>query len=80
LGNLYHVTEVLGKVQVLVNTDHTMSHFVLDFLLILVECLLDLNEGLQLYLCVYFRIRMLDVRVFHEVEVIIVVLEYFIRG
>lgn len=80
LGDLYHVTEVLGKVQVLINTDHAMSHFVLNLLLILVKCLLDLNEGLQLYLCVNFRIRMSDIRVFHEVEIVIVVLEYFIRG
>lgn len=54
LGDLYHVTEVLGKVQVLIYTDHAMSHFILDLLLILVECLLDLDEGLQLHLSIDF--------------------------
>lgn len=79
LGDLYHVTEVLGEVQVLINTDHTVSHFILDLLLILVESLLDLDERLQLYLCVDFLFWVLDIRIFHEVEIIIVVLEYFIH-
>ena len=38
----------------LIYTDHAMSHFILDLLLILVECLLDLDEGLQLHLSIDF--------------------------
>ena len=56
LRDLDHVTEVLGEVQMFVDADDTMCHFILDFLLVLVESLLNLNERLQLNFSIDFRI------------------------